>query len=618
MINGSIFSTKTFLILSALFISAFILMPLLGCGLIGDDSINSLTRGALLLEHENLWRHSYHIFMQWVTGPGRFFPVAFYGYSLHYLLPNLLSNKLSVLLFVLINLGMFGYLVKLMTKSFLSGIMSIIIVAVFFQFRIYHDPILSFTTLLQVVTMFSFASFISLIFYLQKGGWYYLVISLVLYLAAMWTYEITYLFFILHFLIILFYSKNRDISYICKIELLFFILFFVCILIPVCIRLHFGIPIAAKGSTDVYVSNLNFTKFILTFAKQAVSTLPLSYYFVGPEVKFILTSFLIATGYFLFFLLISTKSFVSSARKKVDNLKLLLFFGMGLWLLPGILPSFSPKIQDQLSWGLGYLSVYVSYFGFAMVTVSVMHSIYAHYLNSKMVVKVLIVVFATVFSLICFFTYNLNDAVVKSFNLYWLYPRADIEKAMHNGLLNYLKLEPDSILLIDGIHPWDRREFYFMEAGVRFGYVGDYCDFRTHHELNKKFIVTGKNKRRYDFSSGVPVYYLRYNSIPNSGGYIILSHIKSLLGTDVMSSVGSKDIYIYIISPLFVERQVHVMVSGSYFYTAKVATGLFLRYEEKDMNLVAKGGGWKMFSVKLPKNLADPMSLRVSIVHDIN
>src|SRR2546430_1654226 len=70
------------------------------------------------------------------------------------------------------------------------------------QLRAYHDPILSFFGLLQLLVAGTLLSLLALETYLERRQGAWLALSVLLYLACLLLYEASYLLFLLHSLLI--------------------------------------------------------------------------------------------------------------------------------------------------------------------------------------------------------------------------------------------------------------------------------------------------------------------------------------------------------------------------------------------------------------------------------
>ena len=187
----NIYDNKIYLglLIAGSLLAILMLAPLLSSGFVSDDSFFSYTKGTLLYNNQNLGDIIYFYISGWLIYIGRFYPLAVALLYTFFTIAgqNVFIYKLTILIFVIINILSFGYFINLITGSRSLSLLSIPMAPLFFQIRIYHDPIVSFNLLMQVVFMFVILSMISLIFYLRKGENKYLISSLSLYLLSLLT-----------------------------------------------------------------------------------------------------------------------------------------------------------------------------------------------------------------------------------------------------------------------------------------------------------------------------------------------------------------------------------------------------------------------------------------------
>ena len=161
------YNNMFFLLLVNLAITVFYLLPTLKCGFFSDDSFNSLVSGVLMYNNTDVFSHTYQTISYWIFNFGRIFPLAYYIYFLFSLVHDFFVYHLLILITILIDVLLFGYFIKRMTKSAYVSILSMLIMSVLFQIRDYHDPILSFSMLLQIVFFYLIVSLITFTYYLK-------------------------------------------------------------------------------------------------------------------------------------------------------------------------------------------------------------------------------------------------------------------------------------------------------------------------------------------------------------------------------------------------------------------------------------------------------------------
>jgi hypothetical protein len=170
---------------TALALAVISLSPLLKSGFFGDDALNSVgfARSVLQAQGQGLGDLIGSILAHlpaWAES-GRFFPLSGYSALLFYFVDgHAIALKLFVLALILVDLGLLGYLTTQMTGSRALGVLAILITPLLFQLRVtaYHDPIVAFAGLLQVVLTCTMISLVLLLLYLKSAKRRYLVAPL--------------------------------------------------------------------------------------------------------------------------------------------------------------------------------------------------------------------------------------------------------------------------------------------------------------------------------------------------------------------------------------------------------------------------------------------------------
>jgi len=613
------------LLIAGSLLAVLMLAPLLSSGFVSDDSFMSYTKGTFLYYNQNLGDSIYSSIKGWLLNIGRFDPlsIALMNTLFTIIGQNAFIYKLTILIFIIINILSFGYFIKLMTASRSMSLLAILMAPLFFQIRIYHDPIVSFHLLMQVVFLFTILSMISLISYLRNGGNKYLISSLLLYLLSLLSYELTYPFFILYFIIIYINSGNKGLNYSLRLSAPFLFLSLLCISIPFIARIYFGIPLVGAEAYNAtsgdsfkltYVPNLNPMVYIITLAKQTTAAFPLSYSMVHKidlKVLFSGISPFIAGLYFLFYLIISNAvvNELFMLRKSYFNIKLFSIFGLFLLILPGALVALSPKYQHELSWGTGYLPVYISYFGLMIITLCAIYKIYNKLYINKRYISFLTLVFALIFSLTGSITYASNVSALNELNDAQLYPRIIIEDGLEDGLFKFVP--DDAVLLTDPSHEWDQPGFYLMNSGVRLGYVGNPLWEGYLSDKLPKAAFNGyfNNRLGYNFSNTDNIFYLRYFSVSKREGYAVLGKVRELLAsTKTLDRVTISNIYIYIHHDPCQKQSLSV----KYFHAnVQRQQGRLINLGETNASLVSSGEDWELYSIDGDDLLIDAESLHI-------
>ena len=213
---------------------------------------------------------------------GRFYPLAVYAYLIDFLVTDVFLYKLIILISVLITLLLFGYFVYLLTKSKALVVLSLLVIPISFQFRLYHDPILGYHAFLQVLFTLLLLSLIFLMHYLETGKTKYLGLSADFYLLCLLTYDISYPFFILHLVLIYLYSKKSSLTEIIRKGSSFILLSGILVSYVIIERLIGGSPLIGSSTSSAYVPNFDLLSVVGTLINQSISAIPAELLFPEP------------------------------------------------------------------------------------------------------------------------------------------------------------------------------------------------------------------------------------------------------------------------------------------------------------------------------------------------
>lgn len=613
----------------------FILMPMLHSGYTNDDSVYSfLFRGSSIEKNISIMEIVLTSIKTWLVSTGRFFPLSDLS-MLAVIYTNLFTYKIIVLLTILANIYLFGYLIKNLTGSESLSLLSVLVTPILFQIRLNHDPILGYY-IIQLTTLFMLISLNLFVLFLinRKLGPY--LLALLFYIISLLTYEITYPFFVFYFILALGYSRKKSnaIKSI-KVAIPFFAAPVAGGLINLFLRFFFGWGIT--NTTYAFNPALNIYPF--TVIKQSFAAIPLVYYIVDPQNIFRdttkdLANIISVNSVFIFiiYLVIFTylsKSFLDelSIHTESINMNILLSLGLSFLVLPSILVSLVPTYQKYvINWGSGYIPVFVSYFGFMFIFIYficiLMNNIRTGRINIPIILIVALLV-ATVGTI----NYNNNNLIIKQSNEFWLYPRALIEDGIKSGLFN--EISNNSTLLVDNadtyIHPWDGKTFYLMMSGIRFRYVWSsgrplyvflMSDDPYHILPRAAFVKDYKNRHEYNLASFNNISYIKYGAKSDSDGYAILSpSIKNLIiSNDTIYNATSDYAYIYIKSSnIGLENQAkHIEIHGHWVNGLDSSIRPFI-LDESSLDPLSYSKDWILFRLHMSDKLLDLRSLSIDI-----
>jgi len=641
--SNLIHQTKNiYLMLGLLFVIILMLLPLMNSGFFGDDASNSFIKGDLQYTHQNLAQGILGSIKSWLD-QGRLFPVALITlYILFTFAGNLVVYKSLIILSVVVNILLFGYFIRIITNSLSVSFLSMLIMPILFQFREYHDPIMSFSMLQQNVFLFIIISLILLVFYIKSSKKIYLFLSVGMYLLSVLTYEIALTFFMLHFLIMYMYHPNRGFAFILKSCAPFLLISLVCLLITIMIQINLDIPITGGEYNTSYsryigiVPNLNVKEIVITFVKQNVAAFPLSYqipkYLSRPPHNlndimglFNTASIIIAVIYFSLSVIILKYVNREISEKKISvlDVRCLSIIGLLVLILPSVLVSLSSKYQKELYWGVGYLPVYISYFGVAIVIICIiLFTLVKITPYNKNVILISMILIAMILSITGALTYTNNGAVIESLNQNWLYPRLIIEDALNDGLFKFVP--DDSILLVDSSNPWwEQPGFYLMHSGVRLKSV-ESNGAQSKQYLSDKLpdatlISSNGGVYSFRFSKSDNVFYLRYGSQSSGDGYAVLGVITDLLASNTSLNIvtASQDnVYIYVRQQNILHPANEICVEGYWLMNDSNINYEPFRFEEDELKLISSGKEWKLFSIPGDGQIVDVGSLNIYSIYN--
>lgn len=521
------------------------LLPLLQSGYYSDDMSNSLYRprqeltGGSFLNHF-VQMNSYHI-----ESLGRLHTVKeFLSGAIYYYATNLFIYKALILLLVVLNVFAFGYFVKVMTGSKYFPYLLMLVIPSFFQFRLYHDPILAFGGNMQFLFLFLIASLIFLKKYLSGNRQSYLAISVVFYNLALYFYEVSFVMLPVYLLLV--FETRRTFKEAFSPVFPFLASFFIALALNLLTLFVWKDP-ASAGYAGTKMS-LNLA-IIPTFLIQTGATLPLSYYLGNPSKIFdhtlsellsraSLSYFLITLVFTLLFLRLSKNLIKENIRWRTLSLTGLIFF-----LAPPVLISISKKYQTELipfGFGMGYIFVYIQYYGLLMCLAGVFFFVFRSIPSGR--VRKIIGVFVLV-SLDFILLVNLenNAVIVDKSNIDLFYRRQALEEALENNILRELP-ENSKLLIVDKYtydpyparvvshlkgwastgYEWKSNALVYMHSGRRLA---------VYSEISKLLGDPDLKDSRNDFLKN-NVYMLTIYSYPEESrkkeGYVVLRKIKNI------------------------------------------------------------------------------------------
>lgn len=634
----------------ALAIATFILpvlmlIPILASGYCGDDAINSYNRDAFVLTKSSLMEEFIVNQLNWLKAEGRFFPLSSVSMLVFYCLnSNLLAYKISLIAINLFTIFVFAIFVRQFTGSKQIMYLSILLAPLCFQCRVFHEPILSFAWLLQVTAIYTFMSLTYFKKYLKTEKKSYLIISTIIYLASLFTYEIVYPFFLMHIMLAYFHiipnkkclngtqkkeipaSIRTNLIEALKISTPLVASSVFCVILSIILRLYFGVAMTGGAASSAYSMNLDVGAYIGTLAKQVSAALPLSYmlayqakvyflsntpvqspvfsnYFRYLVDLFSPTMFFIGIGYFTA-LYVCLKQIADSKSEFAENLNIKQLIGLAaiIIILPAVMIALSPKHQKEVNWGLGYLPVYISYYGTVLLMVGVI--IWGVKRNHRIKRKsnALIIGISCIGAMLAIVNFTNNTRVVEALNHQWLYPRTVLESSINNGL--FKKVRNDSDLLVEPVHLWDLPGYYFGRSGLRLGWVGSAKDY--HIAINE-----GTAKQKTGAANNPATYFTRYEAKSKTDGYVILGEVKEFTGLNDNKRPMSNEILIYFTKSA--ESASRKNLNIKLFQNGGDNVRIKEALQQGELKKLAVGDNWQIIKIVCKENQVDLRSIGIDL-----
>ena len=443
-----------------LLINIYSLKPILKSGYYFDDTHNSQTNAYLSYNKKSVLQFTKEISNGWIAH-GRILPGVLYTYAPWvYLFNSLIKYKIFLMVLHLITVISFSFFISKICGSKNIFLLSFLTIPIFFQFRRSPDAVTSFGFLVPIILLKLSLSLIFLKKYLDKKKIIFFIVSLIFFLLMLLMfYEIAYIFFpIVIYLIYISKEKFTDklkYSFPYIIMSLFFI------------GLYLLISSQAKNNT-YGGSTINFDLRLIfsSFLKQVSAAIPLSYYFISKPQFFYINKLDYFYGFVLF---VITFFLLSSITIKKLKSFYLYIFGALFIFLSTIPISLSKRYQLEVAWGIGYLPVYIAYFGSASILLGIILHI-VNKLKIKIVKNIFIVFVSTFVGVTGFLNLQNNKLVIENLNSIFKNPRDLVEIFLKSSFISTIK-ENETIISLDEGH-WDNPFFYFYITNKKYNVIG--------------------------------------------------------------------------------------------------------------------------------------------------
>ena len=519
-------------IISIIFVITYYFIPLLISGFIGDDSYNAQIKGRLFYENINIFDFYFRETLAWYWNNGRFFPLSLSMYFTFYLINEPVIVKSFYFILIIINLVYFFKIINHFTNSKRIGLLFCVLVATSIQFRLWHDPVLSFHGLMQTLLLFFLISIYYFLKNKKKKNNNYHKTSLFFYFLSLLTYEISYCFIGLYFF--LDYLKTNSFKK-SIINIKHYIYIFIIILLIV-LTAKIKIFITQEPSYPLIESSFNFFNILKALFVQFFSSLNLSYttghiYIYG--YSYLKENIIVYDVIFLiltFFVFQKTLIF-----SKIKNFKEIILISLWLWFPPALLVSLSGHQNELIKFGLpavGYLPIYLQYYGTIIILYLIFNSVILKLDKFNNFFKYAAIIILTTSAYLHILT---NREVVKQINNNYEIERNNLKTAFENGLLN--ELNDGDLIIREMNKPHDWMWFYALYAKKKLVF----CDYKKYKlEFCYPFHDFNKIKERKNLNK---VYFLHHGkNIYNKNYDIFVGEVKDInLETKNLKKINFKN-----------------------------------------------------------------------------
>ena len=360
------------------------LYPIANSGLSGDDIPNSMRSAALQANDWTRWEFIKLSIVQWKNSEGRFFPVSTIENVFMFDLIHSVAIFKFLQLFITIVLLVLAaaFITKVVGSTRLFPLALFLLLSCV-QTRNWYDPTLGFGLLLQSVQIKILACLYALYYALQgkDNRWLWcLGGSITLWLAALLQYEVVLTLFPTLVTMIILLPSNRFRKLVALVAVGLPTVIYVLYII----KLRAGITASAAYNIK---PDLGLTS--LTYLKQLSGAIPFSAVIWSRGGGSLLVA-LSEVPLLHLFLLTATVCLAVTFRLKLAELssrRVLLVFivGLNFVLGPNITTALSSRWQNEVAWGLSYLSISFTYTGVALIAFSLLFVISRRTINRPVV-----------------------------------------------------------------------------------------------------------------------------------------------------------------------------------------------------------------------------------------
>ncbi len=525
---------------------ALTLLPMLASGFYGDDEANSLATAKLLsMTGNTVLGIIASGTLLWMKAVGRFFPLGGYGAVLFWAVDgHALPYKVILMALVLLDAALLYVLVRRLSRSHGLATIAVLVFSVTLQFRYYHEPILSYAGLLPLITALVLAALVGFVDYLDCGRLRSLVLSFLAFASTLLIYEVALPMCVLFVALAAVYPHRRSFLETARASWMYLAVAGIAVGNVFLLRSIFHFQPSTSGQPGFYEPSLSPGPIVITVVKQVVAAVPLSFYasrliagLLGLTSRTLydsplaylrehpFTTVLCAAAFFIVAALV-LRTFFSGEKHTLPGAEpALVILGLGFLVLPNTLIALSVKHQLGVAWGQGYLPVFMSGIGVALLsTVGLdrlrrLRPVGRHRVGICVALAILIAVVGTV-------NFNNNRVTVEALNRGRYYPAQVVSRAAQAGLLDAV---PDGAVLISNADTaWQVEAFYRLHANKKLGLVAVPAPAVLAGPAFGAVTPSSAESTSYVVKpAGPPVFYLHVENGARGSGYALLSRVES-------------------------------------------------------------------------------------------
>jgi hypothetical protein len=346
-----------------------VISPALWSGWSGDDAFYSVLNGILKADGLSLGQAMLRSFEEWFLGNGRFYPgQVIEKYLVFHFFTNLVAYKTFLVAMTLITVELFRRCVLGYTNAATANLCALILITLFTE-RGYHDSILAYNAMPQVVMITMLASLMTFRRALDERNVAMRNASIIFFAIAALIYEDVYPLCLIYPAITALAQRTREVVRMSWPYVLVaaFLTTFALIM-----RHIVALP---EGST--YAVGMDPLTIIRTASDQIVAAFPLSYWLFDPsgiygrsDVSDFFRNAPLSPIEFIAFMITAWWCLRDLARHDLGGNARLAWIGLLVLVLPALPIAVTVKYQHELKLGLGYLPVFFQVFGVALIGAS--------------------------------------------------------------------------------------------------------------------------------------------------------------------------------------------------------------------------------------------------------